>query len=121
MAYTPPIYSHNAFTGSSGTGATLDISACSDAFDPPCVNIIISATATVILEASHDLTNWIDYSSGGFTASNSYDLVLSQRYWRTRVTANSGSVTSVVGPVATRRGGYVSPNLLTVTTTPTGI
>ena len=112
MAMSPPVYSHNSASGTS-TGATIDISDCSQGVNPPAMSIVISATATVIVEASHDGVNYIDFSGGGFTSSDSRDLVLSYRFWRSRITANTGTVTTVVGPVATQDGGYVSPHLAT--------
>ena len=121
MSSFPPVYSINASTASTLTGAVLDMSSCSDAWNPPAMQLTISATATVIWECSHDLVNWSDFSAGGYTTNQAIDVVLSFRYWRARITANSGTVTSVVGPVSTRRGGYLSPNLLTVSTMPTGI
>lgn len=112
MADFPPVYSHNNASGTS-TGASIDISSCSQGMIPPAMSIVISATATVIVEASHDNVNWIDMSGGGFTANDSRDLVISYRFWRSRITANTGTVSTPVGPVPTQTGNYVAPHLAT--------
>lgn len=112
MADFPPVYSHNSASGTT-TGASIDISSCSQGAIPPAMSIVISATATVIVEGSHDNVNFVDFSGGGLTSSDSRDLVMSYRFWRSRITANTGTVTTVVGPVPTQDGGFAAPHLAT--------
>jgi len=102
MPSLPPIYSHNGATGT-GAGETVDISVA-DTPSPPHIQLFITGVATVKIEGSHDLVNWADYSGGGFTSSDSRKLIPGIRYWRTNIVSNSGSVTSVVGPVPTDHG-----------------
>ncbi len=110
----PPVYSHNNASGTS-TGAIIDIGPCTQGVNPPAMLLTISATATVKIEGSHDGVNFVDFTGGGLTSNDARDLVLSCRFWRSNVTANTGTVTTQVGPVATQTGGYVSPTLMGTT------
>jgi len=112
MSFSPAVYSHQNATGT-GTGAIIDISACTQGVNPPCMLLTISATATVKIEGSHDGVNFVDFTGGGLTSNDARDLVLSCRFWRSNITANSGSVTTQVGPVSTQTGQYLSPNIAT--------
>ncbi len=68
---------------------------------PPVLQIIISNTATVVVNgalevssaASPTLVNPTDVSGGGFTGSDFYDLIPGIRFYQIDVTANTGTVT----------------------------
>ncbi len=68
---------------------------------PPVLQIIISNTATVVVNgalevssaASPTLVNPTDVSNGGFTGSDFYDLIPGIRFYQINVTANTGTVT----------------------------
>lgn len=72
---------------------------------PPVLQILISATATVVVNAamqvssssSPTLVDPIDVSNGGFTASDFYDLIPGLRFYQVAVTANTGTVTVKAG------------------------
>jgi hypothetical protein len=67
---------------------------------PPVIQIYISATATVKVWAAlrvsaanpPALIRKIDVSSGGFSASDFYDLIPGLRFYQIEVTANTGQV-----------------------------
>ncbi len=90
---------------SSGTGlqpGILDIQLPQDnVIDfPPVLQIYISATATVKVWAALRVTaanpstliRKVDVSSGGFSASDFYDLIPGLRFYQIEVTANTGDV-----------------------------
>lgn len=94
-----------------GTGvqpSILDIGAFFTPGYPPVIQILISATANVIVNAAlgvsqtnpATLVDPIDVSGGGFTTSDFYDLIPGIRFYQIDVTANTGTVTvkSGVGP-----------------------
>ena len=120
MSADPAVYSLNNLSGT-GTGDVIDIADCTQGLCPPVMHVVISATATVLIEGSHSGTVWVDYSNGGLTSSDGRDLVIGVRFWRARCTANTGLVTAEVGPVPTQKGGYVSPHLQSVSSFPSGI
>ena len=72
---------------------------------PPVLQVLISATATVKVNAAMQLTQSatpglvdpIDVSGGGFTASDFYDLIPGLRFYQINVTANTGTVTVKAG------------------------
>jgi hypothetical protein len=72
---------------------------------PPVLEILISATATVVVYAAMQvsssstptLVDPIDVSAGGFTASDFYDLIPGLRFYQIDVTANTGTVTVKAG------------------------
>ena len=72
---------------------------------PPVLQILISATATVVVNAAMQvsqsstptLIDAIDVSAGGFTASDFYDLIPGLRFYQIDVTANTGTVTVKAG------------------------
>ena len=106
------VYLNRNFTGT-GTSDWADISAADFAQSPPHIQIVISGSATVVVEGTVDPDNSalvLDYSNGGFTASDSRKLIQGIRYWRTNVTANSGSVTAAIGEVPMLDKGYKSVN-----------
>lgn len=110
-----PVYSHNNFSGSSGDGLVIDIGSAPPAA-PPVMIVVISATATVLIQASHDAVNFVDLSGGGVTTSVAKDLPIGLRYWRTHVSANSGTVTSSVGGVPSISGHWTQMNNITINT-----
>lgn len=67
---------------------------------PPVIQIYISATATVKVWAAlrvsaasvPTLIRPVDVSSGGFSASDFYDLIPGLRFYQIEVTANTGEV-----------------------------
>lgn len=72
---------------------------------PPVLQILISATATVIVNAAMQVTpsstpalvDPQDVSGGGFAASDFYDLIPGLRFYQINVTANTGTVTVKAG------------------------
>lgn len=121
VPYPPPIYSHQSATGTS-TGLVIDTGTADVTCFQPVMHIVISATATVIVEGSHDpdgTSGWVDYSGGGFTSTSSKRLVAAVRFWRSRVTANTGVVTTSVGTVGVAGGGTRAMNNVIVTNNPT--
>lgn len=72
---------------------------------PPVLQILIDATATVVVNAAMQVTQSstpalvdpIDVSAGGFTASNFYDLIPGLRFYQIDVQANTGTVTVKAG------------------------
>jgi hypothetical protein len=72
---------------------------------PPVLQILISATATVVVNAAMQVTQSstptlvdpTDVSGGGFTASDFYDLIPGLRFYQIDVTANTGTVTVKAG------------------------
>ena len=72
---------------------------------PPVLQIIISNTATVVVNAAMQvssattptLVDPVDVSGGGFTASDFYDLIPGLRFYQINVTANTGTVTVKAG------------------------
>ncbi len=110
----PAAYSHRHATGT-GPGAWIDISPI-DGDWPPQMQLKISS-ATVLVEGSSDPDNAdtiLDYSCGGFTSTDTRELIPGIRYWRTNITSNSGFVTSVVGEAPTNDRGTksVSPRAI---------
>ena len=107
----------------SGTGVQpgiLDIGAFNTPGYPPVLQILISATATVVVDGALQVTqsstpalvNPTDVSGGGFTTSDFYDLIPGIRFYQINVTANTGTVTVTAG-VGPQREGYVGlPQLL---------
>ena len=105
--------------GSTTTGVSdwVDISAADFAQSPPHIQIAITGggAATVLVEGTVDPTNpnlALDYSNGGFTASDSRKLIQGIRYWRTNVTGGAGSfsVTAAIGEVPMFGKGVKSVN-----------
>lgn len=89
----------------SGTGLQPDILDIENVFAnnlsfPPVLQVLISATATVVITAALQVTQTnpatlvdpIDVSGGGFTASDFYDLIPGLRFYQVNVTANTGTV-----------------------------
>ena len=72
---------------------------------PPVLQVIISATATVVVNAAMQVTasstpalvDGVDVSNGGFTVSDFYDLIPGLRFYQINVTANTGTVTVKAG------------------------
>lgn len=113
----PAVYLNKGTTGT-GTSDWVDISTADFAQSPPHIQIVIGSppgggpgTATVVVEGTVDPNNpalVLDYSNGGFTSSDSRKLIQGIRYWRTNITANTGSVTAAIGEVPTFDKGYKS-------------
>ena len=88
-----------------GTGVQPDILDIESVFFnvagyPPVLQIIISATATVVVNAAMQVSGAttptmvdpVDVSGGGFTTSDFYDLIPGLRFYQINVTANTGTV-----------------------------
>lgn len=104
--YAPPI----VICSTTGTGlqaGILDIEAVFANFPgyPPVLQVLISATATVIVNAAMQvsqtnpatLVDPVDVSGGGFTASDFYDLIPGLRFYQVNVSANTGNVVVKAG------------------------
>jgi len=88
-------YSLNGATTTT-TGNTVDITGF-DPNVPPAMQIIISGTATVVIEESLNQANWNTMQTT--TASGAWVLPVQGLYYRARVTAfTSGTITAIVGP-----------------------
>lgn len=87
------------------TGASTNIADITGFIAGPCIQIIISATATVLIQASLDRVNWV--TTNTITTSDAYVLDIRGCYYRSNVSANSGTVTVLVGPGLTI-GGQVA-------------
>lgn len=119
--YPAPIYSHKNETGTT-TGLVIDTGTADITCFQPVMHIVITDTANVIVEGAHSpdgASGWIDYSAGGFTATASKRLIAGVQFWRSRITANTGSVTTAVGQVGTSKGGTRAMNNVIVTNNPT--
>lgn len=107
-------------TGTGIQAGILDIGAFNSDGYPPVLSIYISATATVKVwgaqsvtqSATPALVRKIDYSGGGFTVSDSYDLIPGIRFWQIEVTANTGEVTVEAGFGPQGEGRMGLPQLL---------
>ena len=72
---------------------------------PPVLQVLISNTATVVVNAALSVTqsstpslvDGTDVSGGGFTTSDFYDLIPGLRFYQIDVQANTGTVTVVAG------------------------
>lgn len=109
----------NAITlcSTTGTGVQpdiLDIGAFMTPGYPPVLQIVISNTATVVVNGALQvsqanpatLVDAVDVSGGGFTASDFYDIIPGIRFYQINVTANTGTVTVKAG-VGPQLPGYV--------------
>ena len=114
----------------SGTGlqpAILDIGAFFTPGYPPVIQVIISASATVVINGALQvsqtnpptLVDATDVSGGGFTASDFYDLVPGIRFYQVNISANTGTVTVKAGVGPQALGGVGLPQLLRITTNAT--
>ena len=110
MGLTPDYPSPVVVCSTTGTGlqaGILDIESVFANFPgyPPVLQLLISATATVVVNAAMQVTQSsspalvdpIDVSGGGFTASDFYDLIPGLRFYQINVTANTGTVTVKAG------------------------
>ena len=110
MGLTPDYPSPVVVCQTSSTGlqpGILDIEAVQANLPgyPPVLQIIISATATVVVDAAMQvsqsstpaLVDPTDVSGGGFTVSDFYDLIPGLRFYQINVTANTGTVTVKAG------------------------
>jgi hypothetical protein len=88
-------------TDTTGAGTTIDVSGF---LFGPAVIIIISATATVQIQQSFDRVNWI--TAVTISSSDAYVLEPRGLYYRTNVTANTGTVTASVGPGILQDGAF---------------
>lgn len=86
----------------SATGAGTQVADVTGFTAGPCMQIIISATATVAIQESLDQVNWV--TTNTITTTDSYVLDIRGCYYRANATANSGSVTVLVGPGLTIGG-----------------
>ncbi len=80
------------------TGATVDVSGF-DVDTPPVMQLIISGTATVLIEQSLNQTNWSLMKT--VSSSDSYVLPVQGLYYRARISSyGSGTISAIVGPGA---------------------
>ena len=106
----------NRNTTTTGVSPWVDISAADFAQSPPHIQIAKpDSDVTVKVEGTVDPDNSalvLDYSGGGFTASDSRKLIQGIRYWRTNVSAGAGpfSVTAAIGEIPMYGKGYKSVN-----------
>ena len=110
MAYPTdytPVYSHQGASGT-GAGAAIDISPAVVSGFPPVMICTFTGTAAYTIQASHDNSAWVDFTST-LTAPVAKSLVPGIRFWRTNATKNSATFTSAVGPVPGANGGFVRP------------
>ena len=105
MSYPAPVYLFRNEASAAATGKTVDIGDANPGC-PPVMHLIISNTATVVVEGSHDLTDGGDYSCGGLSATTARDLIPGVRFWRARITANTGTVTVSIGGVNAPDGSW---------------
>lgn len=118
--YPAPIYLCNTATTGIQT-AILDASDAITANLPAILQIVISASATVKIEAAIELDSTgamvdpFDISSGGYSASDMRDLVLTVPFYRVNVTANTGTVKVKVGQAALAPGARGKLHLVTLT------
>jgi hypothetical protein len=116
----PPAIVVCSTTGTGVQSSILDIGAFNSEGFPPVLAIYISATATVKVWGAMSVTasstpalvRKIDYSAGGFTTSDAYDLVPGIRFWQIEVTANTGEVTVEAGFGPQGNGRMGLPQLL---------
>jgi hypothetical protein len=118
--YPPPVYSVSGFTGT-GPGLTIDIGTATLAGYPPVIICTYNNAGSIsyLIEGSHDAVNFNDFSGGGFTASESKDLIPGIRFWRVNVVSNTGVLTASVGAVPTQDGGTFAMNNVIVSTNAT--
>lgn len=106
MGQTPDYPNPITVCSTSGTGVQANILDIESVFAnipgyPPVLQIIISNTATVVVNgalqvsqtSTPTLVDATDVSNGGFTASDFYDLIPDIRFYQINVTANTGTVT----------------------------
>lgn len=95
--YPAPIYLCNT-TGTGVQSTVLDASDSLTSGLPVCFQIVISATATVRIEAAMELdangamVDALDVSGGGYTTSDFRDFIIGLPFYRVNVTANTGTV-----------------------------
>ena len=117
-------------TGSTITGLQpniLDIGSFITPGYPPVIQIVISATATVVITGALQVSatnpatmvDPVDVSGGGFTASDFYDLVPGIRFYQVNVTASTGTVIVKAGVGPQIPGGSGLPQLIRVTNSAT--
>lgn len=110
-------------TGTGVQTSILDIGAFFTPGYPPVIQVIISNTATVVVNGALDVSRAAvptmvdptDVSGGGFTTSDFYDLVPGIRYYQVDVQANTGSVIVKAGFGPQVPGNVGLPQLLRMT------
>jgi hypothetical protein len=126
MTMQPDYPAAVTFCNTSGTGLQpdiLDIGSFMFPGYPPVIQIIISATATVVINGALAVTGTTtptlvdpqDLSGGGFTSSDFYDLVPGIRFYQVDVTANTGTVIVKAGVGPMFPGTVGKPQLLRLT------
>jgi hypothetical protein len=111
-----PIYSLASVTAPA-TGTAIDILPATVSGYPPVMIITMTGIGTtVLIEGSHDNSNWVDFSGGGYSSDEARDLVPGVRFWRARATVvgAGGVVTAVVGAHPGWGGSFPGPNAATV-------
>lgn len=88
------------------TGAGVKVADLTGQITGPAIQVVISATATVQLQASIDRTNWVTLNT--LTSSDIYVLDIRGCYFRANVSSyGSGTVSVIVGPGMTI-GGHLA-------------
>ena len=114
--YPPP----TVICDTAGTGvqpSILYIGGSLTADLPPVIQLVITATATVVVNGSLQISTTdpptlidaVDVSNGGFTGSDFYDLIPGIPFYQINVTANTGRVIVKTGegPMAPGHVGKV--------------
>ena len=118
--YPAPIYLCNT-TGTGIQTAILDASDALTAGLPVPIQVVISNTATVKIEAAMELDSTgamvdpLDLSNGGYTASDFYDLIISLPFYRVNISANTGTVKVKVNQGSLQPGQRGKLHLVTLT------
>ena len=110
MALLPDYPAPVVVCSTSGTGIQpgildIEVPGANNLAYPPVLQILISATANVIVNAAMQvaqtnpatLVDPTDVSAGGFTTGDCYDLIPGLRFYQINVTANTGTVTVKAG------------------------
>lgn len=110
-----PIYSLAAVSTAT-VGTAIDILPNSVPGYPPVMIITMTGVGTTVkVEGSHDNSNWVDFSDGGFTSDEARDLIPGVRFWRANATVvgPGGSVSAMIGASPGVDGSFPGPSAAT--------
>ena len=108
--YPAPIFLCRGISTTGLQPAVIDIGAAITARLPVVLQIMISVTGTVQVLGSVEisptgtLVDPVDYSVGGFTTSDGWDLISGIQFWQINILANAGLITAKAGVGATGPG-----------------